>query len=175
MSRKKDLQDKAIVTAITGDERDPGMQIEDDYLAREQKENALEQGFGEKELDLMGDRAKMLYKNDKDMERLEHKRCPRYSDDYPGREEEVVDRPKMELVDYRKSSDTVIECAGGVKVELLRSNDTGKVYGKVSAVKSGKTIAFFCSRKDSKGVCALTEIKEIQVVKEERAATKVKA
>ncbi len=182
MSRKKDLQDRAIVTAITGDEKDPGMQIEDDYLVRERKENDLEQGIGERELSAMGggdaldNNCKMLYKNDKDMERLEHERCPRYTDDYPGREEEVVEREPMKLVDYTKSRDVIIEVPEGVKVEMIRSNKSGEVFCKVTAVKSGKTIAFAGAKKEGKGVWALTAIEEIQLQdKEERATTKVKA
>ena len=91
MTKTKDQRDQALLKAIFGESDIGAMDghIEDDYLRREKVENALEQGESvpdEAIPEFRSEEEKIIWKSNKDMERVEGCRVNRTPEGFPDRE-----------------------------------------------------------------------------------------
>ncbi len=83
MKEKKRIQNNDVIRAIAGDGFH-GVAIDNDYFARERRENAIEQGYPTVMPELVGtDMEYIIRRSDKLVTELEHERCPRYTNSYP--------------------------------------------------------------------------------------------
>ena len=115
MSRKKEERDQTILRALSGqdDLKYSHMQIVDDYLKREVMENRREQGFWVSKKWLPEPRSELeisLFKADKAMEQVEANRVNRPMGDYPGQEEEPMEKKEstIKLFDLKGDSKVII-------------------------------------------------------------------
>jgi len=101
MSKKREMQDLAIRMGISGDEDpdNPGVQIVNDYLKREEEENLREQGFSvEMEIFDRTDYEKAMWKNDKLVEQLHSERWEKYLESKDAHLEREYNEDWMEIV-----------------------------------------------------------------------------
>ena len=83
MKEKERIRKNDIIRAIAGDGFQ-GVVIDDDYFARERRENAIEQGYPAVMPELVSSDIEMIIRrSDILVSELEHKRCPRYTNSYP--------------------------------------------------------------------------------------------
>lgn len=83
MKEKERIRKNDIIRAIAGDGFQ-GVVIENDYFARERRENLIEQGYPVEMPELVAtDIEYIIRRSDRLVTELEHKRCPRYTDSYP--------------------------------------------------------------------------------------------
>lgn len=115
MTRKKGERDQAILRALSGcdDLKHSHMQIVDDYLIREVMENRREQGFWVSRKWLPEPRTdveKSFFIADKAMEELEANRVNRPMDEYPGQEEDTMEKKEsnLKLFDLKNDNKVVI-------------------------------------------------------------------
>lgn len=115
MSRKKEERDQSILRALSGhdDLRSSCMQIEDNYLLREKMENRREQGFWVSKKWLPEPRTELeiaIFKADKAMEEIEGERINRPMVEYPGQEEEPMEKKEstIALFDLKGDNKVVI-------------------------------------------------------------------
>jgi len=143
MGRKKDLQELALLQAISGVE-DPehlGIQIEDNYLLREKMENLREQGYDVPEEYRPQSRSqeeKDMWRREKEMERLEQSRTNRLETPYDGAEEEDMakDNKKggLELFDLKGDNKVTIKITGTLtlsKIVRWRQGKKGERTGEI--------------------------------------------
>ena len=176
MSRAKDLQDLAILRAISGIE-DPqhlGMQVEGNYLVRERMENLREQGFIVPEEyipEIRSQKEKDLWKRVKWLEQLEQARTNRPEIVYDGQEEEeVAEKKEMGFVDPSIFAKVF---ATNVNIKQVKSNVSGRWITIITLGKLQDKVFLVTARKDGQGVTLLTDWDEYMVNKEVLAKKEV--
>ena len=97
MKEKERIRKNDIIRSIAGDSFQ-GVEIVQDYFERERRENNLEQGYPEEMPELViTDIEMIIRRSDKLMSDLEHKRCPRFTEEYPGSDDKRIYYPSRHI------------------------------------------------------------------------------
>lgn len=160
MSRANDLRDMAILQAVSGSEdlTNLGVQIEDNYFAREKMENRREQGFrvpkkylpeirSQKEID--------LWKREHWLAELEQTRTNKPDGDYAGKEDEMaIAKKDMGFADSRLFEKVF---ATNVNIKQVKSKSTGRWICIITLGENQDKVFMVNSRKDGNGVSLITD------------------
>ena len=160
MSRANDLRDIAILQAMSGSEdlSNLGMQIEDNYFARELMENRREQGLRVPKKYLPETRSQNeidLWKRENWLAELEQARTNKPVEDYAGKEEEMVTVKKdMGFADSRLFEKIF---ATNVNIKQVKSNSTGRWITIITLGKDQDKVFMVTARKDGNGTSLITD------------------
>lgn len=175
--KSKQLRDCAILRGISGANNilSCGMEIDDDYFARERRENDEESGLSIPEHDLhgMGERELSIYRCQKLVEETEAKRVNQILPEYAGYEEAFImsDEQKkqveMKLVDSEKLDTVIFE--GRIAISSPVTTDKSGTKSPVTYInfldKDGvvTNVIYIGNRRDRNGQFKMTTIKNLQI------------
>jgi len=160
MSKKQDREDLAALQALSGieDPKNLNMQVEDNYLQREEMENRREQGFPvpeEYQPTFYTEREIEMWKHDKWRQEMVLLQTNRPDTEYPGNESEgPMERPEMSFVDSKLFE---IIFNTHVNVKQSRKSDDSQWFTIITLGKKQDKVILVGTRKDGKGTYLLTD------------------
>ena len=171
MREKEKNRNDEIISGISGKLAmySQEIHIEPDYFERERKENEAAQGYQvDMPEDVSSDEERIIRRSDYLVSELEHKRGPRFKDDYVNQEDEVAVKEELMLVDFAKVRELEVE--GKVVLNIFYSREKKKSYFSIKSKKTGKTIIFTGVNKKGDNIFTLTGLEDLAL-----AETKTKA